>query len=179
MEMECSCFWIINNIYGGVLCEEMMLCCFDLKTECAERVCVVRCELFLTNFWVCFDLFAWIFLKNWNETLRISSRWSEWGFDFFCERVGCLNLLDFYWVLTKLYRFFREFLKGIVVWFCDMYLKVGMMVFWHHSINDFCECNTHELNILILEFIISPCSMQHDKFIVLEIVSYQLYGITW
>ena len=109
---------------------------------------------------------------EWNFENFIKMRWMS--FWFFCERVGCLNLLDFYWVLTKMYRFFREFFKGIVVWFCDMYLKVGMMVFWHHSINDFCECNTHELNILILEFIISPCSMQHDKFIVLDIVSYQL-----
>ena len=121
---------------------------------CVLCVQCVLCEVFFDKFWSLFWFIRLNFLiQNWNETLRILSRWGGWVFDFFVKELSAWICLNLYWVLTKKYRFYQRFFKGIVVWFCDMYLKVGMMVFWHHSINDFVSVILMNLIFLYLNLL--------------------------
>ena len=76
--------------------------------EMSVRVC---------SFWGFFDKFWSLFwfirlsflIQNWNETLRILSRWGGWVFNFFVKELAVWICLILDWVLIKMYRFFRDF----------------------------------------------------------------------
>ena len=104
---------------------------------------------------------------EWNFENFIKMRWMS--FWFFCERVVCLNLLDFVLGFDKNVKILPEIFQGnscVILWYVFKGRYDGVLTSFNQW---FCECNTHELNILILEFIeTSPCS------IMLSMISYSI-----